>query len=244
VSQRGLTLVELLIVLAILGILVGVVALTLPPILQQAQARAQILELRRVEEAADAQVLLNGALTPRQTPAPVHATDADAPFVSYLRALPSRYAYTWDAAGNVTQYLFEHAGQPMLTPLGNTPQEIAAAMLDLMNGYRAAHARWARSWYPYSYTDLGLDPDYWGQTIEGVRYGPNSGYLGLANVAGDEYQVYVKALDGHEMRLVDSWNVWVSASSGVAYYHNYPRGTPGETLIVVDVASLRVVRTP
>jgi len=244
-SQRAFTLIELLIVLAILGILVGIAALAVPPILEQATARTQTLELRRVEEAVDAQVLLSDStLTARQTPAPITTSDTDAPFTSYLRSLPSRYAYTWDTSGNVTQYLYEQGGTPMLTPLGNTPQEIAAAFVNLMLDYYADHGHWARSWSPYSYTDLGLDADYWGQTIAGVRYGPNSGYLGLANVGGDDYQIYVQALDGHEMRLNDNWNIWVSATTGVAYYHNYPRGNPGETLIVVNLDTLRVVRTP
>ena len=241
--RRGFTLIELLIVLAIMAILSAVIIYAVDPLIDFVRRDTQAIELERVQTAVSAYVLLADAPLPERTvPANIHADDGDAPFSIHLRALPTRYSYAWDAHGEVTQYPHLEDGVPQLTPLGSTPQEIADAMSQRMRAYYSANGSWARAWSPYCYTDLELDPEFWSEPIEGVRYKPHGAWVGLANVAGDGYQVYVRTISGVELHLYDNWNVWLSAEDGRAYYHLYPRGEPGETLIPVDLATLRVER--
>jgi len=239
--RRGFTFIELLIVLAIMAILTGLIAYSVEPMVSVVRDRTQVLEMERVQNAVSAELLLGPEPLPeRTTPDRILADDADAPFCRHLRKLPTRYRYAWTSDGDLTQFAYVDEGQPELTPLGSTPLEIGTAICSLMRTYHAENGSWARSWSPYCYTDLGLDASFWSVPVEGVRYGPHGAWLGLANVSGDAYQVYVTTLTGNELHLYDGWNVWVSAEDGRAYYHLYPRGEEGETVVEVILATLRV----
>jgi len=224
-----------------MAILTGLIAYSVEPMVSVVRDRTQALELERVRNAVSAELLLGSEPLPeRTTPDRIHADDADAPFCRHLRKLPTRYGYVWTTDGDVTQFAYLDEGQPELTPLGSTPMEITTAICSLMRTHHAEQGSWARSWSPYCYTDLGLDAGVWSAPVEGVRYRPHGSWLGLANVSGDGYQVYVTTLTGTELHLYDGWNVWVSAEDGRAYYHLYPRGEENETVIEVILATLRV----
>jgi len=240
--EAGFSLVELLIVLAIWGILTGIVSLAWPPLAERARSLVAAIEFRRVDNALSA-YLLNGeapSLTPRSEPAIIQ--DGDAPFTVYLKYLPTRYTYTWTGEGELTQHALAGTQGPK-TPFGDTPQEISSGFVAVMKTYYEENGQFARSWSPYCYTDLGLDPDYWGQAIDGVRYKPVGEYLGLANVSGDEYQIYVDSTAGVTLHLVDGWNVWVSAKTDRAWFHKHPKGGSPESYIEVNLDTLQVVET-
>ncbi len=240
--MRGFTLIETLIVLAILAVLVAMVSLAVGPVIAQANTEAAQAEFEAVSTALVAFKTLDGiegaVLPEREAPAVITEADSDAPFKVYLNYLPTRFAYAWTLDGVLTQLANDTV--QALTPLGSTPQEISTSILALMTALYDETGHWARSWSPYSYTDLGLDADVWGEAIGGIRYGPNSAYLGLANVSGDEYQVYVQTIDGVEMHLIDSWNIWISALDGRAYYHLKPEGQDPEDIIEVDPSTIEV----
>jgi len=98
--QRGFTIVELLLVLAILGILLGVVVYALTRVMGTVRLRGMLTERRTVETAVDAYVALNEepAIPPRAIPAVINPGDADAPFAMYLSG-STKYRYRWYADG-------------------------------------------------------------------------------------------------------------------------------------------------
>lgn len=106
-SDRGFTLVELLVTIAILGTLFGIVTLALNGLSVSSTASIKAAELDQVQTAVDIYLAANyptiTTLTARSTAAVVASADTDAPFKAYLRSLPTQYTYTWDASGNVTQ---------------------------------------------------------------------------------------------------------------------------------------------
>ncbi len=106
-GQRGFTLVELLVTIAILGTLFGIVTLALNGLTVTTTANVKMAELDQVQTAVDIYLAANyptiTTLTARGTAAVVDTGDADAPFEIYLRSKPTVYTYTWDASGNVSQ---------------------------------------------------------------------------------------------------------------------------------------------
>ena len=110
-GQRGFTLVELLVTIAILGTLFGIVTLALNGLTASTTANVKAAEFDQVQTAVD---IYLADLYPGTTAIPVRivgsiavidASDisGDAPFATFLRSLPTLYTYHWTTGGDVTQ---------------------------------------------------------------------------------------------------------------------------------------------
>lgn len=106
-NEEGFTLVELLVTIAIMGVLFGIVTLALNGLSTSATANSKAAELDQVQTAVDIYLATNypttTTITARVAPAVIAAADADCDFCAYLRSLPTEYTYSWTADGNVTQ---------------------------------------------------------------------------------------------------------------------------------------------
>lgn len=102
-SEGGFTLVELLVTIAILGVLFGIVSMTLSGVGSNAEATVKIAECAVVQSAADIWLAAatGNSITARGSALVVASTDTDAEFKGYLRDLPTSYTYTWDTDGEV-----------------------------------------------------------------------------------------------------------------------------------------------
>ena len=103
-EERGFTLVELLVTIAIMGVLFGIVTLALNGLAEPADTNAKAAELDSVQTAVDIYLAANypdtTTVTAQTSSGPV-TTSAD--FEAYLRSLPTEYSYTWNADGDVVQ---------------------------------------------------------------------------------------------------------------------------------------------
>jgi prepilin-type N-terminal cleavage/methylation domain-containing protein len=102
--EQGFTLVELLVTIAIMGVLFGVVTLALNGLTTNATTNTKAAELDQVQTAVDIYLAVNYPTTTTvtaQTASGPVTTAAD--FATYMRSLPSQYSYTWDTDGNVAQ---------------------------------------------------------------------------------------------------------------------------------------------
>jgi len=106
-SESGFTLVELLVTIAIMGVLFGIVTLALNGLSTSATANTKAAELDQVQTAADIYLAANypgtTTIAARATAATIASADTDCDFKAYFRSLPTVYTYSWDTDGNVTQ---------------------------------------------------------------------------------------------------------------------------------------------
>lgn len=108
-GEGGFTLVELLVTIAIMGVLFGIVTLALNGLTSDTTTNTKTAELDIVQSAVDIYLAANypdtTTITARATTdaAAITSTDSDVDFMAYLRSLPTVYTYYWDTDGDVTQ---------------------------------------------------------------------------------------------------------------------------------------------
>ena len=107
-DQRGLTLVELLVVVAILGVLAGIVTFGVVGLLANARTRAAAQELEIVQSATDTMMADKGVTSVTEVTVATNdmtafpdATNALNP--NYLRDTTTKGTYTCTTDGTVTQ---------------------------------------------------------------------------------------------------------------------------------------------
>jgi len=109
-SEGGFTLTELLIVVAILGILVAVVLPNFTGLLGSAKTNSGVAELNIVQTAVDAKLAATNSSTTTAITAPTDdMTGAAGAFdlaPTYMRSTTTHGTYTMDATGQVTQVTY------------------------------------------------------------------------------------------------------------------------------------------
>ena len=88
--------------------------------------------------------------------------------------------------------------------------------------YIQQHGSWPRTWSPYNFTDIGLNPADWSQPVNGLILSPHGNEVGIT--AGPNYQVYVKDLNGNTLHLVTTWAIWCPVGDSNCYYHTVAPG--------------------
>ena len=100
-GEKGFTLIELLVVVGILGVLAGVVTLSVGQFIGTGATEADITELHNIQTAVTAfQAQNEGA-----APVVAGASGCDNLIGTYILAAPTRGTYDWDTQGVVTQTL-------------------------------------------------------------------------------------------------------------------------------------------
>ena len=101
--------------------------------------------------------------------------------------------------------------------------------------YYKKNGHWPRTWSPYNFTDIGLNPDDWNQPVNGLYFSPHGSEVGIANHAGDNIQVYVNNMDGKTLKVYDGWGIWCPVDKPTCYYHTVAPGNE------VDISTIKVV---
>ena len=120
------------------------------------------------------------------------------------------------------------------TPPSATALQVLADFQSRILNYYNTHGSWPRTWSPYNFTDIGLNPNDWSQPVDGLYLSPHGSEVGIANRAGDNFQVYVKDLNGNTLHLIDTWSIWCPVNSSTCYYHTVAPGNE------VDISTIYV----
>ncbi|MEI7616680.1 MAG: type II secretion system protein GspG [Actinomycetota bacterium] len=125
----------------------------------------------------------------------------------------------------------------MLTPLGNTFTEITDAMIKLEQDYYDRTGRWPRSWVPYSFTDLGLDPADWQKPNDHIYYSTGGNRLMVKPETGYILQ-FTDAKTGTIKTLSynTKWNLMYSMDTGKWYFHDVQ---PENEIFVTDLKVIK-----
>ena len=132
---------------------------------------------------------------------------------------------------------FAGAQMADVAPSPATPRymDILDDYLRRIAAFQAQNGRWPRSWGDYAFTDIGLNPNDWDETVEGIRWNPHGSDVGLANRIGDNIQIYVNDMHGNTLHLVDGWNIWCTTGGKCYFHHIAP-----ETEVDINTLVVRV----
>ena len=148
------------------------------------------------------------------------------------------YAYTstgtsYNIVGWMSSGSFEVPGGSAVASVFQVKSDY---LIQLLLQYYAKNGKWPRSWAPYCYTDLGLDPADYASSLEGVFY----------KIGG--YKVSIRPDAGYTLTVTDSsgkprvmtnnlnWDIVYDATSGKWYYHTIDPANE------VDISTLSVTR--
>jgi len=215
--QDGFTLIELLIVIIIIAILAAIATGAYAAQREDAKQAACRSDMRSIEGAEKAHVAQSGtASVSLQGLVDEHLLDR-------VPSCPDGGVYSWvsDADGDVELACSIHgtvSGAPA-AQVASTFTTTSDYLIKLTLDYYAKHGSWPRSWAPYCYTDLGLDPAQWAGALDHVFYKVGGSRVSARPEAG--YVLTVTDTSGKQRVLNNklSWDLVYDTTSGAWYYH-------------------------
>jgi len=136
--------------------------------------------------------------------------------------------------------LFENTAGSL--PSSGTPSPESLSTNQIISDFQARilayyrnNGRWPRTFSPYNFTDIGLNPDDWSKPVNGLYFSPHGDEVGIANRKGDNIDVYVNDLGGKTLKLYDGWSIWCPVDKPTCYYHTVAPGNE------IDINTIKTV---
>ncbi|NCB41863.1 MAG: prepilin-type N-terminal cleavage/methylation domain-containing protein [Clostridia bacterium] len=238
-KYRGFTLLELLIVLAIVVLLAGVALPTYMNSKSKAQAAVDRASIRTLNSATSVYKYTYGKTTGDIFEGLLSDEERMQELVDKglinkpILPLQPDTVFRWTV---LSQAWMAYVGEePIpLSPLGSTFSEISTAMIDRILQKYADDGNYGRTWGDYRYTDIGLDPQDWNEPILHIIYTPSGSTVRIK--PEDGYRFIVEDYVGATRVLTSSsnWNLLYDVKTETWYYHSISASN------VIDINSLEI----
>ncbi len=239
-NKKGFTLIELIIIVVILGILILIAVAVFTGTVVKAQVSTDYANLRILNSTT----VLYGQTLPNGTVDIFDGITEDEVRMqtlvdeSYIIATPKTkqkdVAFIWDIDTQCWYLLYEESLEILLTPFGNTFDDIVSGMVDAINSRYDAMGSYGRTWGDYRYGDIGLNVDDWENPINHIIYKPKGSQLDIT--PEDGYEFTVTDIYNNVLRVYENYNLIYNVLDGKWYYRAISDG------IVVDISTLVIVK--
>ena len=238
-KKKGFTLTEVIVVVAILGILMAIAFPKLSGFLQRARITADQSTLRTLNTStvlygANLQKFGNDIFIDFDTDEKRMEELLIKGFIDYpAKPNVENTKFTWVVEDQLWMILSGDKLIP-LSPLGNSFVDISSAMINLINQRNIDKGSYGRTWGDFRFTDIGLDPKDWENPISHVYYKPAGSLLRISPEEG--YKFVVKDLNGNTKELSYSlkWDLIYDVKNGKWYYHSI------SDVNIVDINTLTI----
>jgi type IV pilus assembly protein PilA len=247
--DRGFTLIELLIVIIIIAILT---VIAVPTFLNQ-RSKAKDASVKEAVHSLQAGIQSYAVDHHDAYPATGDLTVLKGSYVDAwprdpysggsmaysLAAAPGSYAYVSTGTSYVlTGWLSNGAFQvpTSTTSLVASFTGQTTYLTQVLLDYYATNHRWPRSWQPYNFADLGLDPATYGTAIDGITYSAGGSTVVARPAPG--YVMTATGVNGQRFVMTNnlSWNFVFDATTGKWYYHTISAANE------IDISTMQVTK--
>lgn len=235
-ASRGFTLVEVLMVMAIMGVLASIAVPQYMGHIEQARSTACLAE-RGVTDKMITLYCNENPGTPLKNLSQIAGTGymgsrPQCPYGGEYVLIPADKNRDYPTVGCSLHYWPKEVKS--LTSLGSTFEEISDSMIKLIKEFYDKNGRYPKKRGDYPYTDIGLDPDEWNSAFDGIIYSPSGDRVKVT--PEDGYIFHVTRSDGKEkvLKPETSQPLVYSMKDGKWYYRSIRDKNE------IDISTLRV----
>jgi len=237
-NRSGFSLVELMTVIAVIAILVLIAIPTFGGAMEKAALNTDKANVR----------ILNGATSAYRIESKNAGGDVfsgissdddrimtlvDNGYILQMIETKSEDAYfKWEISQQIW-YLFIDSAPVMLTPFGNTFEDITERFIEIILENYEENGSYGRTWGDYRYTDLGIDPEEWETAITHFIYRPSGSQLLVTPEEG--FTPTVETIFGEVRTVYDNYNIIYDTITEKWYWHSIKPENE------IDISTLQLV---
>ncbi len=239
-SDAGFTLVELMTVVLLLGVLV---AIAIPAYVgARDRTAAEVCAAnRKLGAQADYRFYLDNDVWSGSF------ADLTGGYLEHPLACPSGGVLVWTAEPTVsdphrTLVCSIHGTGDGTEDASESPLDtfhrVSTNLIDLIEAFREDRNKWPRSFEPYNYTDLGLDPEDWEDPQNHLYFSPVGNRINVSPEEG--WIITVQTPNGTTKVLTEDleWNIVYDMKTGEWYYKSISSRN------LIDIDTLTITEDP